>query len=344
MANIETVTGRVPPAALGITLPHEHALLDLTCLWVAPRSPNRSWLIEKKVRAELFETLSSDPYQCRDNLRLDDIAVVQDELARFGAAGGRTVVDLSTLTIGPYPEQLRKLSLSTGLQIVLGTGFYVRRAHPTWIRDAPWEQLYEHMLHDVTEGFPGTEIRAGILGELGTSSPVHPDELKVLRAAAKVQRKHPIAINVHLTIFAAEGLRVIDALESYGADLSRVALSHLDENLDPGYHDALVARGVFMEFDTWGSECRFDDNGERESTDAERIVGLQRLADRGHLPQLLLSQDVCTKMQWRQNGGHGYDHILRSIVPRLQATGFSDYEIQQMMVANPARLLGGTAS
>lgn len=343
MATVETVTGRVAFTELGVTLPHEHAFLDLTCLWHAPRQPERAWLVDALVHPALFETLRSDPYHCLDNLRLNDAAIVRNELLRFREAGGRTVVDLSTSTIGPYPEELRALSLATGLQIVMGTGFYIHQAHPEWIQDAPWQHLSDHMLRDVTEGFPGTSIRAGILGELGTTSPVHPDEMKVLRAAVAVQRQHPMAMNIHLSIFAQEGLPVLDALESYGADLSRVALSHLDENLDPAYHRALAQRGAFLEFDTWGSECRFDDEGLQEPTDAERLIALQRLADQGHLHQLLLSQDVCTKMHWRTNGGRGYDHILRSIVPRLRISGFSEDEIYQLTVINPARLLGGEA-
>lgn len=341
MAIISTVTGPVASKTLGVTLPHEHAFLDLTCLWEAPRDLRRSWIVDAPVTPEIFEALLSDPYHCQDNLRLDDDEGVRDELSRFREAGGHTLVDLSTLTIGPYPEKLRDLSQKTGLNIVAGTGFYLKRAHPGWVQDASWEQLYEHMLRDVTEGFPGTEIKAGIIGELGTSSPVHPDELKVLKAAAAVQREHPIAINVHLSIFASEGLAVLDALESYGADLTRVALSHLDENLNPAYHLALAERGVFLEFDTWGSECRFDDDGLREPTDDERMTGLRHLADRGYLPRVLLSQDVCTKMHWHRNGGRGYDHILQNIVPRLLAVGFSAGDCDRMLIGNPARFLGG---
>ncbi len=337
-----TVRGPVEAAELGVTLAHEHAFLDLSCLWHDPKDAGRQWLVEEPVSPGIYDALLADPYHSKDNMHLNDADTVAEELMAFRRAGGQTVLDLSTMTIGPYPEGLRDLSNRTGLHIVAGTGFYVRRAHPAWLHEAPWEALYEHMLRDLTEGFPGTNIRAGLMGELGTSSPVHPDEMKVLRAAAAVQREHPVGINVHLAIFGAEGLAVLDALESYGADLSRVALSHLDENLDLAYHLALAQRGVMLEFDTWGSECRFEEAGERESTDDERMAALAELAHRGYVGQILLAQDVCTKMQWHRYGGKGYDHLLRVIVPRLMGIGFSADDIQRMMALNPARFLAGS--
>jgi len=341
VGDVMTVTGPVAQSRLGVTLPHEHVFLDLSCLWHEPRDPSRAWLVDAPVAAPLQATLATDPYHSRDNLRLDDEAVALRELEYLVAAGGHTLVDMSTLTIGPYPEQLRRLALQLDLALVAGTGFYVQRAHPDWLRDAPWQQLAERMLHDLSDGFGESKIRAGVIGELGTSSPLHPDEIKVLRAAAAVQAQYPVGINVHLTLFEREGIEVVRLLEGFGADLSRVALSHLDETLDPGYHDLLAQTGVFLEFDTFGSECWFTESGTREPTDLERLAALRRLADQGYSGQLLLSQDVCTKMQWHQHGGRGYDHLLTAVVPRLLEVGFSEREVARMLEDNPARFLGG---
>ena len=48
---------------------------------------------------------------------------------------------------------------------------------------------------------------------------------------------------------------------------------------------------------------------------------LLMLLDEGYERQLLLSQDVCMKMQLRRYGGHGYSHILRHTVPSLRRRG-----------------------
>ncbi|MCL5967587.1 MAG: phosphotriesterase-related protein [Firmicutes bacterium] len=341
MKSVMTVLGPVDRDALGVTLPHEHVQIDLSALFEPPENPARAYLVESRVSRDLYPVLVEDPYQCQDNMLLDEPDVAARELLRYRDAGGRTLVDLSTRTIGPYPTVLRDLARRTGLNIVAGTGYYVERLHPTYVADVPYEALRDEMRHDLEEGFFDTGVRAGILGELGTSSPVRPDEVKVLRAAAAVQRVTGVGINVHLAIFAAEGLRVLDLLETFGADLSRVALSHLDEHLDPAYHRAIAKRGAFLSFDTFGSECEFRESGEAEPKDGDRLVALERLLDAGHVQQVLLAQDVCTKMQWRHYGGKGYDHVLSAIVPQLLARGVPRGDIETMLVHNPTRLLAG---
>jgi phosphotriesterase-related protein len=339
---VASVVGDLEPANLGVTLAHEHLLLDLSCLWRKPANPNRLWLVDAPVTVALHPALDLDPYHCRDNLRLDDFEQALSDLEAFRLAGGRSLVDLSTRTIGPYPAGLRALAQQSGVNVIAGTGFYVRAAHPGWLSEAPQERVEEEMLQDLLEGFDGTGVRAGVIGELGTSSPVHPDEEKVLRAAARVQARTGVGINVHLTLFATEGETVLRTLELAGADLTRVALSHLDETLDDGYHRRLAERGCFLEFDTWGSECHFTDRGQREPTDRERLEALERLAEAGFLGQILLSQDVCTKMQRRVHGGRGYDHLLTSIAPCLGRRGFTDADLRVLLVDNPARFLTGS--
>jgi len=344
MPEVTCVTGPVDVGALGVTLAHEHLLMDGSCLWRAPKDPTREWLVGAPVTRDLYPVLALDPYHSRDNVHLDDPEEALQDLLTFRALGGQSLADLSSREIGPYPNELRRLALASGVNIIAGTGFYVKSAHPAWLAGATEEAVADAMRRDLLIGFADTGVRAGVIGELGTSSPIHPDEVQVLRAAAMVQEETGVGINVHLTLFATEGGRVLDILETAGADLSRVALSHLDETLDFTYHQSLAARGVFIEFDTWGSECHFNDARVREPLDTERLDAIQRLADGGYIGQLLLSQDVCTKMQRRSRGGPGYDHVLTSILPKLRQRGFDESSIDQMLVRNPARFFSGVAN
>ncbi len=340
-ASVMTVLGPVDVADLGVTLPHEHLMLDLTCLWTAPSDPARLPLVDAPVEIAARGLLACGPYHSLDNLRLDNVDHVTDEIARFAALGGRTVVDLSTRSIGPYPRELAEIARRTGLHIVAGTGFYVRRAHPEWVAGATLDALTELMIRELREGFDGTAIRAGIIGEIGTRTPIDPEEEKVLRAAARAHLATGAGMNVHLAIFGREGHAVLDILERESVDPRYVALSHLDERPDVAYHRELAARGAFIEYDCFGSECYWDEDDLREPSDAERIEALLALLDAGLAHQLLLSQDICTKMQWRRHGGMGYDHILRTIVPRLRRRGVDEATLHTMLVENPARLLAG---
>jgi phosphotriesterase-related protein len=128
-------------------------------------------------------------------------------------------------------------------------------------------------------------------------------------------------------------------LDAAGADLSRVVISHLDELLDPAYHRAVLTRGAYVEFDTFGSELYFDSSERRESSDAERVDALLGLLHDGWSERLLLSQDVCIKMQLHRYGGFGYDHLLRTIEPRLRKRGVDDQTLRVLTVENPRRVL-----
>src|SRR5579871_211782 len=130
MSEVMTALGPVPTEILGITLPHEHVLLDLTCLWTHPRDPARAFLVDAPLSPGTRGLLACDPYHSRPNLRLDDPDLAATELGYFKEFGGQTVVDLSTRTIGPYPAELAEIARRTGLHIIMGTGFYVQAAHP----------------------------------------------------------------------------------------------------------------------------------------------------------------------------------------------------------------------
>ena len=237
---------------------------------------------------------------------------------------------------------MTKSARRTGLNVVAGSGFYVQVAHPAWVATATVEDLAAHIIGELTDGFDGTSVRAGIIGEIGTHTPIHPDEEKALRAAARAHHATGAAINVHLAIFGQEGHRVLDVFAEEKVDPRRVALSHLDERPDAAYQRSLAERGAYIEFDCFGSECYWDEDGVREASDAERVEALLRLLDAGFERQMLLSQDLCTKIQLRHYGGMGYDHLLRTIVPRLRRRGVNDSTLHTLLVENPARLLANS--
>lgn len=338
---VQTVLGPVSTSDLGLSLVHEHLLICLACWFEMPADPARQYLADELVTASLRGILASDPYHCRDNLILDDCDLACGELRQFALLGGRTVVDLTTRNIGPFPQQLADLARASGLHIIAGTGFYVARSHPAWIGNATLEQIADFMVKEIETGFDETSIRAGIIGEIGTSSPMTPDEAKVLRAAARAQRQTGLALNVHLPIFKREGHNVLDVLDAAGADLGRVVLSHLDESVDGDYIRSLAKRGAYVELDTFGSEFSFDQSNEHEPSDWDRIHLLLELLDAGLAGRILISQDVCNKIHLLHYGGYGYGHLLRTIVPRLKAHGVDERTVKQLLVKNPAAMLSG---
>src|SRR5205814_8149078 len=123
-----------------------------------------------------------------DTLRLPAEQVAADEILLFKHAGGRTVVDPTPKTLARDPLALARIARATGLNVVMGAGYYVHASHPPDMERRTVDDLAREMIADVTIGVGETGVHAGLLGEIGTTSPWTENEKKVLRAAIVAQR------------------------------------------------------------------------------------------------------------------------------------------------------------
>ena len=347
-----TVLGPVSADELGPTLTHEHLVVDLTCYWRPPEDASRRAIAEAPFDMSMIGIVKRDPFFVRDNNILDDVDVAIEEAMEFKNLGGGTIVDVTLADIGRDPLALQQIARSAGLNVIAGCGHYVHLAHPASVGDEPAGMIAERMITDLTDGIDGTGVRAGVIGEIGTSDPLHPREQKVLRAAAQAQHSTGYAITVHVAPAARKGHEVLDVLESEGTDLQRVVMGHLDLNLGHldaefdeivAYHSSLADRGCFIQYDTCGVELYVPSGGLGPSfwlpSDLTRLRAITRLLEADHGDRLLLSQDVCTKKDLVRYGGFGYGHILRNFVHNLQEVGVARSEIDQILVDNPKRML-----
>ena len=113
---------------------------------------------------------------CEDNLVLDDADLAIREAMLFKHAGGGTLVDVTNVGLGRQPAQLRRISEETGLHVIMGASYYHALFHPPGTDEKTEEQICEEIVADLTEGVDGTDICAGIIGEVGCTWPLHPNE------------------------------------------------------------------------------------------------------------------------------------------------------------------------
>ena len=341
---IMTVTGPIDTTALGITLAHEHLFLDLRNQWVVPADPEERRLAEQKVGPENLAKLRQNPFLLADNLLLDDMELTVAEVTPFQQRGGKTIVDCTSEGICRAPEKLRELSRRTGLQIVAGCGFYTYDTHPPQFESRPVEAVADRIIQDLTAGIGQSGIRAGIIGEIGTSSPIRSGEMLCLRAAARAQRRTGTAIQVHTYPWGREGLPAVRCLLKEGVDPAKIAICHVDVDLQAPYIRSLLQLGVYVEFDDFGKE--FSVEGARSfaggpfATDRQRVEIIRQLLEEGWEKQILTTTDVCLKCLLHAYGGGGYDHLLQSIVPLMRECGISAETVEMFLVKNPARLMG----
>jgi phosphotriesterase-related protein len=338
----QTVLGPVAPASLGLTLPHEHLLIDLRFLFrpPVPGSALGHELAPIEL-AHLYE-INYDWFSNLDNLSLADEATAIDEAGRFRRDGGQTLVDPTSAGIGRNPLALQRVARATGLHVIMGSGYYTEPAHPPEVATATEDALARAIVRDVTDGVGETSVRAGLIGEIGCSWPWTAAERKSLRAAAHAARETGAPLMIHPGRDPKAPEMHLEEVRRTGLDLRRVIVAHIERTIiaDPGRLRAVVDTGCTVEYDLFGVEIsHFPWGGPDMPNDAERIRQVLWLIEQGYGRQVLLSHDVCFKIRLTGYGGTGLVHIPRRIVPRLRARGASEADIRALIVENPARAL-----
>ena len=345
---IQTVLGLISPGDLGITMMHEHLINDTTS-WLKTTFNESEDSFEREmlnhpVTMDILWWLRYHPFQNYDDCQLLDEEIAIDEVLRYKEVGGNSIVDPTITGVAPNPLAVARISHATGVNIIMGTGYYVEPSYPTDIDIAAKseEEIADEFAIDIMEGFNKTGIHAGIIGELGCTSPLTDNEKKVLRAGALAQKKTGAALTVHPGRYETAPIEIIEILDRAGADLNRTIMCHIDRSVRKSSTRLEIAKyGSYLEYDMFGREGYYPPKFQILDlpNDAQRIDELKELADKGYQDKLLLSQDICNKTALCRYGGWGYGHILRDTIPVMKIKGLPQELIDMMLIENPKRLL-----
>ena len=335
---VQTVCGLIEPDELGPTLMHEHVLWDVTRPEVRACCGPED---EVDIRLDTVWEINRRSILDFGNQHNQDHGVARAELVRLKDSGGSAVVDLSNFGLEPDPAGLRQLSQDSGIHIIQGAGYYVDEYIPEDVKARSVDELAAEMVAQVDEGCWGTPVRAGIIGEIGCMWPLREFERNSLTAAALAQRETGASINVHPGRHADAPAEIVEILAGAGADVGRVVMSHIDRTFFSTNEVLRLAdTGCIVEYDFFGIETSYYWFADSDlPTDYMRLGYIRDLIERGHGEQIVISHDICTKTRLVTFGGHGYGHILRNVVPLMRNKGFTEDEIDTILVHTPRRLL-----
>ncbi len=124
VGKVQTVLGAISPEEMGLTLAHEHCLIDISCLFNEPKEDRKKKLADEPVSFNNVGYIRYHVLENLDNLRLLDEEQAINELIPFKRAGGGTIVDATmSADLGRNPLALKRLSHATGLNIIMGSGY-----------------------------------------------------------------------------------------------------------------------------------------------------------------------------------------------------------------------------
>src|SRR5262245_26723075 len=339
---IQTVLGPIAPEALGVTLPHEHLLIDFKVMFAEPTAASDKGRAWEPVSLENLGWVRQNFNANLDNLRLLDERVAEDEIRLFKRAGGQTVVDPTNRSLGRDPLALVRIARATGLNVVMGAGYYVAAAHPPDMDRRDADDLAREIIADVTIGVGDTGVLAGLIGEIGCTWPWTDNEKKVVRAAVTAQRETGAPLMIHPGRNPGAPAEIAEFVRKEGGDLGRTIMCHIDRTIaDVRAVLDLARTGMWLEYDLFGLETSYYPYQPSFDmpNDGGRMAHVLALVEAGHAGQVLVSHDIAYKHCLVKYGGYGYHHLLVNVVPRLRAKGLDDAGLRRLLVENPGRAL-----
>ncbi|EKN4034939.1 phosphotriesterase-related protein [Yersinia enterocolitica] len=275
------------------------------------------------------EHLHIDLSGFKNNLdcRLDQYQLICDEMRELVGKGVANIVEVTNRYMGRNPQFLLNVMRDSGINVIASTGYYIDSFYPPMVRENSAEQLAQTMIDEIEIGIDGTELKAGVIAEIGTSEGIiTPDEAKVFHAAALAHHATGLPISTH-TSFSTMGLEQIALLKQHGVALDRIVIGHCDLKEQPDLIMKMIDMGVYVQFDTIGKNSYFPDE--------RRIAMLVTLAERGLLDKVMLSMDITRRSHLKANGGSGFSYLVDSFVPMLLAAGISSAQVEMMLRHNP---------
>lgn len=311
MSFIRTVLGDVDASQLGVCYAHEHIVIDHS--FVTQQYPD---------------------------FLLEDVLRITEELREVHRAGGRAMVDSMPCGGGRNVTKLATVSRESGVHILCPTGLHQEKYYPHghWIARVGVDKLAQIFIDEIEQGIDANDTngpdlqrtphRAGLIKVASELNAIGPREQKIFEAAAIAHNRTGAPILTH-TEQGTAAMMQIDLLSRFGVKPSSIVISHLDRRPDVDYHREVLARGVFLEYDSafrWKSH---------ENPTRNLLI---ELAQSGFLKQLMLGMDAARNRYWTAFGGSpGLTFLLGTFSQELREVGLTDQDLKTIFIDNPAR-------
>jgi phosphotriesterase-related protein len=311
---LNTVLGPIAPEQLGFTLMHEHVMVAASGLYQA-----------------YPDLLGRSP---------EERAIAS--LAKAKTAGIDSILDATTFDLGRHAPLLASVSKASGVNIINVTGWWLDV--PRFMQGLGPNQMAREFTRDITEGFRGTDIKAGLLKCAADIDGVTRPLETMARAVARAHRETGIPIMVHSHPGHQVARQQLAILKEEGVDLTRVKIDHSNDTTDIEYLEWILDQGCYLGLDRYPG---------RLVSPHMRTLTMKRLMDLGHTERLCPSHDcICLHLHNERPDGSipevhdvglrnpdQYLYIHKHVIPELRELGATDRDLKTLFVDNPRRFL-----
>lgn len=286
----------------GYTLMHEHIFIDLSGI--------------KKL----------------DDCRLDCKNETIEEFKKLYENGVRNITEVTNIGMGRDVNYIKEVSEKSGINVICATGFYKEPFYPEFVYEKNEKELSEIMKNDILKGIDGTDIKARIIGEIGSSKDIMTEtELKVFKSAIITHLETGVPITTH-TSLGTMGHEQVRLFKEYKVNTDKIVIGHVDLSGNVEYILEMLYNGVYVEFDTIGKNNYLPDD--------IRIEMLKEIEKRKLIDRVFLSMDITRKSNMEYKGGIGYNYIFKVFIPKLKEAGIKENSIEKMLKINPQNFYG----
>ena len=298
---VMAVAGPIGASELGTTLIHEHILVDF--IGAAKYDPQR-WNDDDVIRKVL-------PY-------LDEVK----------KAGCKTIVDCTPNLLGRDVQLLQRLSKQSGLSIITNTGYYGgsdEKFLPPQVFTESASDLADRWIAEWENGIDGTGIKPGFMKISVNPASLSVASRKLTEAAAKTHLRTGLTIASH-TGPALAAFEEIEILKGQGVSPEAFVWVHAQSEKNFDEYVKAVRLGAWVSLD-----------GVSDSNILQYVENLARLKKEKALHRILISHDAGWYEPGKPDGGNfrGYTTIFNKLIPRLKENGFTDKDIDQLLIVNP---------
>ncbi len=309
---IMTVTGQIPTEKMGLTLVHEHVMVD----WVGADSTGYDRWDKQEVFSRALPFVK--------------------EAQGYGVM---TILDCTPAYLGRDPQVLKMLSEATGVQFLTNTGFYgfgENKFVPERVLKSSAEEIAAEWMDEFRNGIEGTGIKPGFIKiSVEAEDTLSDTHQKLVQAAALTHLKTGLTIVSH-TGKDAPAMAQIKILKEMGVSPEAFVWTHAQNGTLKGYLTA-AGQGAWISLDNVNSEPTTEDNA---AGNIDWYVDvLSSLKKSNLLNKVLISQDSGWYNVGAPNGGDykGYTAIFTALLPALRKSGFTQDDIDQLLLTNPEK-------